>query len=46
MLRMLHNNNTEAYFYLMVLLNKDSYFIDFNEIEQVFNLCFYVVMQF
>ena len=37
MLRMLHNNNTEAYFYLMVLLNKDSYFIDFY-------LCFYVVM--
>ena len=44
MLRMLHNNNTEAYFYLIVLLNKDSYLIDFNEIEQVFFLCFYVVM--
>ena len=44
MLRMLHNNNTEAYFYLIVLLNKDSYLIDFNEIEQVFYLCFYVVM--
>ena len=44
MLRMLHNNNSEAYFYQMVLLNKDSYFIDFNEIEQVFYLCFYVVM--
>ena len=24
----------------MVLLNKDSHFIDFNEIEQVFYLCF------
>ena len=44
MLCMLHNTDTEAFLYLMVLLNTDSYFIDFNEIEQVFYLCFYVVI--